>query len=218
MNLNIELTRDGELLAQYYKLREKSFQEMLGISEFNGAEEALDRSSDIMIARVGERCIGGIRICGAHQNVKIPLEKHSGFLAQQLSNLDLPHFGYCQWMRCTICPEFGMPRAFIQHQFILATVLFSAALGYRYGFCASSRAHHRFYKRILSKFGYEYNECGYIAVEKEPEFTNLEHVLYIADLHSSEADAKENSGFSACGSLCLNLEEQESICQSMLVC
>jgi len=218
MNLNIELTKDGELLAQYYKLREKSFREMLGISEFNGAEEELDRSSDILIARVGSRCIGGIRICGAHQSVKIPLEKYSGSLAQQLTSLDLSQLGYCQWMRCTICPDDGMPRAFIQHQFILATVLYSAALGYSYGFCASSRAHHRFYKRILTKFGYEYCDCDGVAINKEREFTNLEHVLYVADLQSGSGKESDMSALSAHSSLCLDLSEQTPICQSMPIC
>ena len=216
MYLNIELTKDGELLNQYYQLRERSYRDILGISAFNGAEEELDRSSEIMIARVGGRCIGGIRISGASSTGQIPLEKSPGFLAQELSNADLLPSKYCQWMRCTICPEVNMPRTFIQHQFILATVLFSAALGYCFGFCASSRAHHRFYKRILSKYGIEYRHCDSVVINKEREFSDLEHVLYITDIRASVAVLKAMPALSAKTSFCLDLTEQETIFQSML--
>lgn len=216
MHLNIELTKNRELLKQYYKLREKSFREKLGISAFDGTEDELDKNSDILVARIGDECIGGIRICGAHQSSKIPLENKPGFLAQQLPNLNLQQLRYCQWMRFTLCPKINTPKAYIQNQFILAIVLFSAVLGYRYGFCASSRVHHRFYKRILSKHGYDYRGCENIEVKKEGEFDELEHLLYLADLHTNVGELKAMPTINVNTSFCLNLKEQQPLHHSAL--
>ncbi len=216
MHLNIELTKNRELLKQYYKLREKSFREKLGISAFDGTEEELDKNSDILIARIGDECIGGIRICGANQSSKIPLEKKPGFLAQQLPNLNLQQLRYCQWMRFTLCPEIDTHRAYIQNQFILAIALFSAVIGYRYGFCASSPVHHRFYKRVLSKYGYDYRGCENIAINKEGEFDELEHLLYLGDLHTDVGELKAMPTIDVNTSFHLNLKEQQPIHQSVL--
>lgn len=188
MHVTIELTKDPELLNQYYKLREDSFRDKLGISSFNGEEDELDKQSNILIARIGNRCIGGVRICGGGHSQKLPLEEREGFLAEQFPDLDLQPTDCCQWMRFTLCPQLEYSKAYMQNQFILATAKFSSALGYKYGLCVSSKIHHRFYKRTFSKYGYDYKSGGDLGFSQPNEFDGLEHVLYFTDLYSPQED------------------------------
>jgi hypothetical protein len=215
MHVTIELTKDPELLHQYYELRERSFQDKLGIAQFDGTEEELDKSSDILVARIGDRCIGGVRICGVDDSDKLPLEDKAGYLEQKLPTLDMQDAGLCQWMRFTLCPEMDIPIAYIQDQFMYAAAQISKALGYKYGFCVSSRIHHRYYKRALSRFGYDYWDCGDVTVDKKGEFDDLEHLLYMTDLHSGIGESKIINPVDVTSTFHLNLKEQRSlyVCQ-----
>ncbi|NRA72640.1 MAG: hypothetical protein HRU24_16635 [Gammaproteobacteria bacterium] len=195
MHVVFEITNDQKLLNQYYSLREESYREVLSLSDFNGEEDELDRQSDILIARIGELCLGGIRICGSNSNSKskpLPLENLTEQLRVKLPFLDLDRNGYCQWMRLTLRPEIDIPKFNLQKQFCLALAKFSKSLGYRYGFCISGKVHHRFYKRLFKNFGYDYWSCENVEIAKEDDFDDLEHLLCAIDVHSLELD--EHSG------------------------
>ena len=113
MHVVFEITNDQKLLNQYYSLREESYREVLSLSDFNGEEDELDRQSDILIARIGELCLGGIRICGSNSNSKskpLPLENLTEQLRVKLPFLDLALNGYCQWMRLTLRTEIENPK------------------------------------------------------------------------------------------------------------
>lgn len=215
MHVTIELTKNPDLLNQYYKLREQSFRDKLGIEKFDGGEDELDKNSNILIARIGERCIGGVRICGNDENSKLPLEHQKGFLEQRYPALNIKPAGCCQWMRFTLCPELDIPKAFIQNQFILATAKYSSALGYKYGICVSSKVHHRFYKRTFAKYGYDYWSGGDVTLTKEGEFDDLEHLLYFTDLHSGVSESE--GVIDVASSFHLNLKEQRPlyVCQRL---
>ena len=55
-------SRDPALLEQYYQLRQTCFRKELGIPDFDGSEDELDRQSSILLAIQDGRCIGGARI------------------------------------------------------------------------------------------------------------------------------------------------------------
>jgi hypothetical protein len=194
MHVVFEITKDPDLLAQYYKLREESYREVLLLPEFSGVEENLDRKSDILIARIGRQCLGGIRICGADNMGLLPLEQSADDLSTQMPHLGLDNFGYCQWMRLTLRPDTEISKMHLQKQFCLALTKFSASLGYRYGFCISSKVHHRFYKRLFRQYGYDYWNCENVAIEKEKEgdFDDLEHLLCVIDMHSVKQEELVN--------------------------
>lgn len=192
MHVVFEITNDPDLLEQYYKLREESYREVLLLPEFSGVEEELDRNSDILIARIGDRCLGGIRICGSDNMDLLPLEQSGDDLTSQMPHLGLDNVGYCQWMRLTLRPDTKIPKIQLQKQFCLALTKFSASLGYRYGFCISSKVHHRFYKRLFRQYGYDYWNCENITVAKEGEFDDLEHLLCVTDMHSVPQETPVN--------------------------
>lgn len=190
MQVVFEITTDAKLLAQYYELREKSYRKTLKLDNFCGREEELDRQSDIMIARIGDECLGGVRICGADNQELIPLEHSSESLEKQLPDLDLDQNSYCQWMRLSLSlsRDLKIPHLELQKQFCFALTKFSIKLGYRYGFCLSSKIHHRYYKRIFTQYGYNYWKCDDVSIELEEEFDDLEHLLCVTDMYSIESD------------------------------
>jgi len=182
MHVVFEITKDAELLNQYFALREKTFQRVLKLNKFDGSGESSDDKSDIFIARVGPRVIGGVRIFGCTSQQRLPLESGTQHLPAQLPDLQLDVNGYCQWMRLTLTQETNIPAKELQRDFFSALACATYDLGYRYGFCVSSKIHQRLYKQVFSRIGYLHFGCGDISMENEKEFNDLEHLLCVTDL------------------------------------
>ncbi|HEU5048373.1 MAG TPA: hypothetical protein VFT64_11095 [Rickettsiales bacterium] len=66
-----EFTRDPGLLHQYYRIREDGFGSVLGLTRYSGAECEYDRNGYILVAKMGNFCIGGARL-----NIKTPRRPH----------------------------------------------------------------------------------------------------------------------------------------------
>src|SRR5271170_7064251 len=56
-----EFTHDPGLLHQYYQLREDMFIRVWGLEHFTGQRDGFDKSSQILVAKRGLQCIGGVR-------------------------------------------------------------------------------------------------------------------------------------------------------------
>jgi len=185
MHVLFEITKDAELLNQYFALREKTFKRVLGLNQFDGSGEQIDEHSDIFIARIGRRVIGGVRIFGGTSTRGLPLESESQSLGSQLPELQLGSYRYCQWMRLTLTQETDIPAKELHREFFLALAITTNQLGYRYGFCVSSKIHQRLYKQTFSKIGYVHSGCNDVQVNSEEEFNTLEHILCVTDLNSN---------------------------------
>jgi len=61
-SIKIELTKDPELLQQYYNLRDKEYKDHNGWVEYYGSENDFDRKGNIMLAMDGDKVIAGLRI------------------------------------------------------------------------------------------------------------------------------------------------------------
>jgi len=185
MHVVFEITKDADLLEQYFALRAETFKRVLGLNQFNGDGEKSDHNNDIFIARVGRQVIGGVRIVGCTPQQCLPLENHYDDFNQQLPQLHLRDYGYCQWMRLTLTRETPIPAKKLHADFFLALALATNELGYRYGFCVSSKLHQRLYKQTFSRIGYRHSACANVLVDNEKEFNDLEHLLYVTDLSPS---------------------------------
>ena len=60
--IEFKLSRDPQLLQQYYDLRERCYRKELGIPDFDGSEDADDQRGRILLAIENGRCIGGARV------------------------------------------------------------------------------------------------------------------------------------------------------------
>jgi len=193
MHVVFEITKDADLLAQYFALREKTFKRVLGLTEFDGAGECSDHNNDIFIARIGDNVIGGVRILGNSPTQRLPLECEYKSLHTQLPKLSLDTYGYCQWMRLTLTQETEIPAKELHKAFFLALAIATNELGYRYGFCVSSKIHQRLYKQTFTKIGYLHFGCNDVAVKSEEEFNGLEHLLCVTDLESNYQQQKQRA-------------------------
>ncbi|MDP2562496.1 hypothetical protein [Psychrobium sp. 1_MG-2023] len=203
-----ELSQDPKLLEQYYQLRHDNFNKTLGLTEFDGKADVNDLTSDIFIARVGSRCLGGVRICGRGFQGPLPLEYRAQGLIEELPQLNLSKGGYCQWMRLSLAPFGDIPYGQLYREFTLALAVLSAELGYQYAFCVSSKTHQRLYKQLFSSNNYLHFQCETDKIRCEQDFDGLEHLLYATKLQqrrvlaprkTKQAQYKINSlGYSEC--------------------
>ncbi|MFT5721384.1 MAG: hypothetical protein ACI9W6_001698 [Motiliproteus sp.] len=189
MPITFELTEDPQLLAQYYSIREVSFRECLGLDGFDGSEDADDIHGDIIIARVGDRCVGGARIngTGPGRSRRLPLETDAFVMGEVIGEimprLTLDNSPYCQWTRLCLAPDYRIGE--ILRGLVQAVIVHSAELGYRYAFNVAGMSRARLYKRLHAVLGYRYEICDQVLVPAEEGFRHLEHLLSITHLDAA---------------------------------
>ena len=177
MTLTYELTKDPALLEQYYRIRERCFRRELGIADFDGSEDARDRRSHILVARDGNRCIGGTRITGRQPESlhPVPLQEEGLDLVAALPGLRLAQTSFCQWGRLALDPEYRTTR--VLRQYCNAMIEASRALGFTYSLVVTDINRARLYKRLFSVLGYRYDIVRDLRIPAEAGFDGLPHLL-----------------------------------------
>nr|WP_067297930.1 hypothetical protein [Marinobacterium profundum] len=180
MSIRFEFTKDPNLLAQYYQIREACFRQQLGINSFDGSEDLDDRAGHILIARDGNRCVGGARISGTTplNPVRLPMECDNFVLKEHFPELAQQDISYCQWTRLALLPECRTTE--ILRAQCLALIEGSAELNYSFAFNVAGAIRARLYRRLHTNLGYDYEICNHISIPAEDGFNNLEHLLSVA--------------------------------------
>jgi hypothetical protein len=180
MSIRFEFSKDPNLLAQYYQIREACFRQQLGIDSFDGSEDVHDRAGHILIARDGDRCIGGARISGTApiNPARLPMECDDFILEEHFPELTQQGISYCQWTRLALLPEHRTTE--VLRAQCLALIKGSAELNYSYAFNVAGTIRARLYRRLHTTLGYGYEICNHISIPAEDGFTNLEHLLSVA--------------------------------------
>ncbi len=172
MSIEFKLTRDPQLLEQYYALREQCFREELGLPDFDGSEEKEDRQGQILLAIQDGRCIGGARIS---PNVS---------LQSQIRQLDLKQDTCCMWERFVFDPAVRtvqMIRDFCAH-----LIQFSREIGYHHAMVLSSLRNARFYRQCHSALGVGFKIHRHVPHSAKGSFAGLEHYLSVARLQEAQ--------------------------------
>lgn len=169
MSLEFKITRDSQVLDQYYELREKCFRSELGLATFDGSEDEQDRRSQIMVAlRNGRRVVGGVRI-SSHIT-----------LSSQLDQLGLNQEVSCMWERFAIDPV--MRTLWMFREFSSALIDASRDAGYEHAMVLSSLPNARFYRRCHSAIGVKFQIHRHVPHCAQGAFSGLEHYLSVAHL------------------------------------
>ncbi|WP_210396531.1 hypothetical protein [Motiliproteus sediminis] len=188
MQVRFELTRNAELLEQYYRLRERCFREDLGLPDFDGSEDAWDRCSQILIAREGDRCIGGMRITGREPALGVlPIEEEGVDLSCLRRALPQDSPRYCQWGRLALLPEVRSTE--LLQDFIAEMIIHSRQLGYQYSVMVAGMNRSRLYRRLYRGLGLRYDIVPELRVPAEEGFEELPHLLSVAWLRHEEDQA-----------------------------
>jgi hypothetical protein len=173
MPIEFELCQDPQLLEQYYQLREKCFRQELKITDFDGSEDERDREGQILIARIGDRCVGGARIVPGS-----PLQ-------YQLDDLEHVMETCCMWERFVFDPAVRTVQ--LIRDFCAELIDASRRFNYDYALVLSSRRNARFYRQCHSALGVEFNIHRRMPDAAQGVFAGLEHYLSISKLTQATA-------------------------------
>jgi len=174
MSIEFKLTREPQLLQQYYELRQQCYRDELGLPDFDGSEEEQDRNGQILLAIQDGRCIGGARIS---PTVTLP---------SQIQHLDLTQGACCMWERLVIDPvvrTVQMLRDFCAH-----LIQFSRDSGYHHAMVLSSLCNARFYRQCHSALGVKFKIHRHVPHSAKGVFAGLEHYLSVAHLQVEQSE------------------------------
>lgn len=176
MTIEFKLSRDPLLLEQYYKLRERCFREELGITDFDGSEDEMDRQGQIFLAIENGRCIGGARISS-----QLSAQEHLG-------ELSLPAKTCCMWERLFLDPTARSLQ--FARDFCMNLVQASCVLGYHHALVLSSLRNARFYRQCHSAMEVGFKIHKRLPEEAKGPFAGLEHYLSVSQLHEHGTQVK----------------------------
>jgi N-acyl-L-homoserine lactone synthetase len=168
LSTEFKLSRDPQLLQQYYQLRQQSFRQELGIPDFDGSEDEQDRESQILLAIQDGQVIGGVRI-----SPNVPAQK-------QLQELDLKLNSCCMWERFVVDPAVRTIQ-FIR-EFIAHLIEFSRHSGFQQALVLSSLRNARFYRQCHSALGIGFKIHRNVPNFAQGAFAGLEHYLSVSNL------------------------------------
>jgi GNAT superfamily N-acetyltransferase len=168
MQVIYELSSEPKYLNQYYELREKCYRVDLKLAAFNGAEEQRDRTGQILIARQGEKCIGGARISDAAS------------LLDALPGLQLPSDNSCVWERFCLDPTIRSTA--LAKDFLAKLIEYSRDFGFEHAVLLSSLRNARFYRLCHSALGVEFTIASKLHAAEPEQFAGLEHYLSFSTL------------------------------------
>jgi hypothetical protein len=163
MQVIYELSSEPKYLNQYYELREKCYRVDLKLAAFNGAEEQRDRTGQILIARQGEKCIGGVRISNASA------------LLDVFPELQLPSENSCVWER--LCLDPTIRSTALAKDFCAELIEYSRVIGFEHAVLLSSLRNARFYRLCHSALGVEFTIARKLHAAEPEQFGGLEHYL-----------------------------------------
>ena len=170
MSIIFQITKDPRNLDQYYQLRQACFRKELGISDFDGTEDEIDRRSHLLLALHDEHCIGGARI-----SCNLP----NSTLLQELS-LEKASHRICMWERFVIDPDARNEQLF--RNFCAHLIDVSQLLGFQYSLVLSSQRNARFYRKYHTALGIEFQVHRHVPDCAADSFSGLEHYVSVAGL------------------------------------
>jgi hypothetical protein len=168
MSITFELTQDPQMLEQYYQLRERCFRRELKLPDFDGSEDERDRQGQILIARMGDRCVGGARIAPG-----MPFN-------QPLDELAVSVEDCCMWERFVIDPAVRTVQ--LVRDFCAQLIEVSRLIGYDFALVLSSLRNARFYRQCHSALGVDFQIHRQAPHFAQGAFEGLEHYLSVAHL------------------------------------
>lgn len=173
MPIEFELCQDPQLLEQYYQLRQKCFRRELKLPDFDGSEDERDREGQILIARTGDRCVGGARI--------VP----DSTMQYRINEMALASEACCMWERFVFDPVVRTVQMI--RDFCAELIDASRQFGYDYALVLSSRRNARFYRQCHSALGVEFDIHCRMPDAAQGVFAGLEHYLSISKLSQANA-------------------------------
>lgn len=181
MQISYGITKDPQLLGEYYQVREHCYQQELQLPSFDGSEEPADRNGSIFVAKNNRQCLGGARIVGGTKELASQL-----LLVDLMAELDLDPGACCIWERLAVSQAYR--ENISQPEFCGHLINTSRSLGYDYAFMVSSVRNARFYRLCHSALDIPFKIFHHVECVPSGPFAQLEHVLSVAYLREGFLD------------------------------
>ncbi len=183
-----EFTKDKGYLHQYYSIRERMYAQVLGLKNFSGEEDDLDRRSHILILRRGNMCIGGARLTvkGPRQPDFLPMEEKGFVLSDIMPEIAQKELKYAEVSRLAVLSEFS-GNDVTKHMFWHLNRK-RIALGVPYVFCIASSLQVRLYRRQAVSVGIDFSVLDHIQVPDKPIYEGIKMCLHMHSGYHPEKD------------------------------
>jgi hypothetical protein len=168
LSIVFQVSREPRLLEQYYRLRGECFRRELGVENFDGSEEYLDRQGHVLLGMKNGRCVGGVRI-----SPHFPLKK-------EIQHLELEPKACCIWERFVVDPA-ARSLQMVQ-DFIAETIVASWKIGYEHALMLSCMKNARLYRHCHSSLGVDFKIMHEVPDCAKGAFADLEHYISVAEL------------------------------------
>lgn len=179
-----EVTKDVGYLHQYYRLREEMFINVWGLEHFIGGKDEFDDASDIIVARLGNHCIGGCRQTFSYQgeHTLLPMEKDGLRMQELLPELPLEDVTYLEISRMAILPEFQ--NSVVMLELIRQLIKRAAEKKAMYAFTLAPLPLARNYRKATTLFGLKWSVRHDVIIPEREEYEGIKMVLSVLDLAS----------------------------------
>ena len=170
MSIEFKLSRDPQLLEQYFQLREDCFRQDLGLSGFDGSADDRDMQGQIFLVHQDGQCIGGTRISS---QLPDPVQGY-------LNDLNMEPHACCIWERAVLSPAARTQQFF--RDFCTNLHKASSVLGYDHALVLSTLPISRFYRQCHASLGVDFNIHRHVPECAQGAFADLEHYLSVVNL------------------------------------
>jgi len=176
--LTFEFTRDPALLHQYFRIYESECRVLNNNPDYKIAEQEYNNKSHIVVARMGNFCVGGARltVSSPRQPQKLPVEINGFKLTDFFPHLEQKQMRYGELSRLVLLSEFrtgDIARQMFSHLYRKAV-----ALQLDIGFAAAPLINIRAYKLNFLALGLNESKIHYdIHVPPYPGFEEVKDYL-----------------------------------------
>jgi hypothetical protein len=173
--VQIQLSKDPELLKQYYDLREDIYKNDSGYKNYSGSENSFDKNGQIFLAIEDGVVVAGARLVVSNNVAKLPHENlEAGFTYQTICsnfNIDLNGTIYSEISALIIKKGF---RNDLLKLLFKSIVQFCRETNIKYIFGVANMKCNRDYKIVFSKIGVKSFIADKIIAPRKPEFNNID--------------------------------------------
>ncbi|MES2678139.1 MAG: hypothetical protein V4612_07530 [Pseudomonadota bacterium] len=180
-SIDIKISKDPELLKQYYDLREESYRNDSGFKNYSGDENNFDRNGVIFLGVMKGKVVAGARLVVSSEVDYLPHEdpeKH--FIYPEICktiNIDLKGVLYSEVSALTISKEL---RVNFLDKLFQSMVEHCRENNIKYIFGVSDMKCSRDYKMSFSKLRVPFMLASQIVAPRKTEFNNIDSYLVVA--------------------------------------
>lgn len=172
-DVTIQMTKDPELLKQYYDLREREYKREWGFVEYSGQEDDFDKKSNIMVVVENGEVVAGLRVSIPDTGYLSNEEPKENFTYQEICKscgISLEGVKYVEVSAVVVDKNFSNV---LLGKMFNNVIMSCRSFGIKYIFGVSTKHCNRDYYMALKKLGVESIIVNQIQAPKKSKYNNV---------------------------------------------